>query len=187
MRRPLPLSALALLAVLSMAGCDAALTSDTVVLSSQISTDSNGRPIRFGFAAGSVSTGRLVDISCGCTVDIGAFLADRGFAKTDIVSATVTSARLVMLFPISERINFLNQAILKFQASGNSATEVANLSTFPDSREVNLTAQSSRNVAGFLDGSGFQPTLQIDAARLINGADYEIGLVMDIRIEVEGL
>ena len=156
-------------------------------LTAELSTDTQASPIRFTFEGGAVQTGRLTDVSCGCQLDVGDFLADRGFTKADVLSATIKSARLVMLFPISERLDFLDTAILKLSASGNSVTEVAQLSAFPQAREVELTPLAGRNVAGFLDDSTFAPILQIDASRLQASAEYEIGLVLEIRLELAGI
>jgi hypothetical protein len=186
MRLRLPLVSLCLL--LLLAGCDSGLSGvDSVFLTAELSTDTDASPIRFAFEGGAVQTGRLTDVSCDCELDVAAFLADRGFTKADILSATIESARLVMLFPISERLDFLDTAILKLTASGNSVTEVAQQSTFSQTREVELTPLTGRDIAGFLDDSTFAPILQIDAARLQATADYEIGLVLDIRLELAGI
>jgi hypothetical protein len=184
MRNPARLFVAALLLV-GLAACDsAALSDNVVVLRPEVSAGSDGTPVRFSFQASEVPTGRLTDILCNCALDVADYLSDRGFTKSDIVSATLESARLVMLFPISERLDFLDQAILKFQAPGNSVTEVAEQVTFPQAREVTLTPQSGRDIAGFLDESTFEPILQIDAASLQAGGDYEIGLVLTLRLEL---
>ncbi len=168
-------------------GCDAVVTGeDIVVLNPEISSDTDGAPIRFTFASADLQTGRLTDISCGCSLDVESYLSSQGFAKSDIVSASIQSARLVMLFPISERLDFLDQAILKLQAPGNSVTEVASQTIFPQSREVALEPQQGRDIAGFMDNSSFQPILQIDAASLIPDAEYEIGVILNLRLEVSG-
>lgn len=170
-----------------LAGCDSAVSGEeTIVLTAEVSTDDQGDPIRFTFQADDYETGRLADVQCGCSLDLGEFLADRGFTKADIVSATVQAARLRMLFPIQERLDFLNRAILKLEASGNSVTEIAELEDFPASAEASLTPRSGRDVAGFVDDGSFEPILQIDPARLLAGREYEIGLVLTIRVEVEG-
>ncbi len=186
MRLRLPLVSFCLLLLIS--GCDSGLSGvDSVFLTAELSTDTQASPIRFTFEGGAVETGRLTDVSCGCQLDVAAYLADRGFSKADILSATISSARLVMLFPISERLDFLETAILKLTAPGNSVTEVAQQSTFPQAREVELTPLAGRDVAGFLDDSTFAPILQIDASRLQAAADYEIGLVLEIRLELAGI
>jgi hypothetical protein len=179
---------LAVVLMVTAGGCDSVVTGDNiVVLNPEISSDVDGAPIRFTFSADDLVTGRLTDIQCNCQLDVESYLVGQGFAKSDIVSASIASARLVMLFPISERLDFLDQAILKLQAPGNSVTEIASQSIFPESREVSLDPQTGRDISGFMDRSTFQPILQIDAIRLVAGADYEIGVVLKLRLEVDGL
>lgn len=172
----------------SLTACDSAVSgAESVFLNAELSTDTDGDPVRFVFESSDVQTGRLIDVECSCELDVTEFLADRGFSKDDIISATLKSGRLVMLFPISERLNFLDEAILKLRAPGNSITEVAQQSSFGETREVPLEPLSGRDVAGFLDNSSFEPILQIDAASLQAGASYEIGLVLEIRLELAGV
>ncbi|MFT4605859.1 MAG: hypothetical protein ACI9W4_002604 [Rhodothermales bacterium] len=186
MRLRVPLVSFCLLLLIS--GCDSAVSGvDSVFLTAELSTDIQSSPVRFVFEGSAVQTGRLTDVSCDCQLDVADYLSARGFTKEDILSATIASARLVMLFPISERLDFLDTAILKLTASGNSVTEVAQQSTFPQAREVELTPLAGRDVAGFLDDSTFAPILQIDAASLQAAADYEIGLVLEIRLELAGI
>lgn len=172
----------------SLAACDSAVGgADSVFLNAELSADTDGDPVRFVFESSEVQTGRLMDVECDCELDVTEFLADRGFSKNDIISATVKSARLVMLFPISERLNFLDEAILKMRAPGNSITEVARQGSFGETREVALEPLTGRDVSGFMDNSSFEPILQIDAATLQAGASYEIGLVLEIRLELAGV
>ncbi|NNE69630.1 MAG: hypothetical protein HKN29_04615 [Rhodothermales bacterium] len=177
-----------LLLLLGLTACDSAVGgADSVFLTAELSTDLDGDPVRFVFESADVQTGRLTDVSCDCELDVTEFLADRGFSRDDIISATVASGRLVMLFPISERLDFLDEAILKLQAPGNSVTEVAQQSAFGETREVALDPLPGRDVAGFMDDSAFEPILQIDAAALQAGESYEIGLVLEIRLELAGV
>jgi hypothetical protein len=177
-----------LAAALLLTGCDTnSLGGDSVFLTQTISEDINGGDIIFSFSANDVEEGRLVDLSCDCTLDVEDFLNDQGFTKAELVSATVQSARLVMLFPTSEQLDFLDQAILKLDAPGVSVTEVANLTGFPSAREVNMQTLTSRDVASFLDGSGFEPILQIEPANLTADEDYELSVILTIRMELEGV
>lgn len=174
------------LLLIGLTGCDSAVSGDDpIVLTAEVSTGADGSPIRFGFVADDVQVGRLTDITCGCDLDVADFLADRGFTKGDLISATVQGARLRMLFPIQEQIDFLDQAILKLRSSGNSVTEVAEQTTFPAAAEATLIPRQGRDVAGFVSASTFEPILQIDAGELLAGRDYEIGLVLTIRMELE--
>ncbi|MBO6575293.1 MAG: hypothetical protein JJ896_07760 [Rhodothermales bacterium] len=175
------------LAVL-LAGCDSTTgPDDLVVLTAEVSADGDGNPIRFTFDSDDLQTGRLADILCSCSLEIDEFLESRGFTRTDLVSANVESVRLRMLFPIQERLDFLDRAILKLRASGNSVTEVAEQDTFPEAAEAPMTPRPGRDVAGFVAQDSFEPLLQIDPSRLIAGREYEIGLVLTLRLELEGL
>ena len=177
-----------LIAVLIFSGCDAADPgADTVFLTYEITQDVNGDPIALDFEAGSIQTGRLQDLDCNCQLDIGSYLTSQGFSKSEIVSATLQSAQIVMLFPVNENVSFLDQAILKLTASGISATEVANTSSFPASRTANMTVLPNRDIGSFLDRPSFGLILQIDPERLLDAQDYEMSLVMTVRLELEGV
>ncbi|NNF03152.1 MAG: hypothetical protein HKN17_01695 [Rhodothermales bacterium] len=177
-----------LLATLVLSGCDTdSLGGDSVILTHTISEDINGNDVVFAFSSGDIQEGRLVDIFCGCTLDIEAFLNDQGFTKSELISATVQSARIVMLFPTSEQLNFLDEAILKLGATGASDTEVANVSDLPAAREVNLQTLSSRDVSSYLERPGFEPILQINAGDLTDGEDYELSVILTVRMELEGV
>jgi len=176
------------LALFLVSGCDTTDPGgDTVILRTEIKNDSDGDPIRFSFSSDNITAGRLEDVGCNCTLDIGSFLQGQGFTKTEIFSATVESARLVLLFPLNEQFNFLNEVILKLEASGLSATEVANLQSSPSVREVALNVLPNRNISGFLQRATFAPILQVNANLLNPNEDYEVALVLNLRIEMEGL
>jgi len=173
--------------VLAFSGCDSGSNGDNILtLQIEVSEDMNGKDIDFTFASDTFQTGRLEDVPCGCNIEIDAFLESRGFTKSDIQSARLKSARLVMLFPVSERLDFLSQAILKFESDGLSATEVANQSSFPSAREAGLTILSNRDITSFLTRSNFKAILQIDAQRLLPAEDYDMALVMEIEMDVTG-
>ncbi len=176
-------------ALLLVSGCDSSSPGEggTLVLRPEVSEDVEGDDISFSFSSDGFPVGQLTDVDCDCRIDLGPYLESQGFTKADILSATVESARLVMLFPISEQLDFLDQAILKFEADGLSATEVANGGPFPAAREATLTVLPNRDIAGFLTRSDFRAILQIDAGTLEPGEDYEVALVMTLRLELEGL
>lgn len=177
-----------LLATLILSGCDTdSLGGDSVFLTTTISEDIDGDDVIFAFSSGDIQEGRLVDLSCGCTLDIEAYLNDQGFTKAELVAATVQSARIVMLFPTSEQLNFLDEAILKLSATGASATEVANISTLPAAREVNLQTLSNRDISTYLERPGFEPILQINAGDLTDGEDYELSVILTVRMELQGV
>lgn len=175
-------------ATLILSGCDTdSLGGDSVFLTTTISDDVDGDDVIFQFSSGDIQEGRLVDLSCGCTLDIDAYLNDQGFTKAQLVSATVQSVRVVMLFPTSEQLDFLDEAILKLGRPGASATEVANISSLPSAREVNLQTLSNRDIVSFLDSPGFEPILQINAGNLTDGEDYELSVILTVRMELEGV
>jgi len=174
--------------MLVLGGCDTdSLGGDSVILTHTISEDVDGDDIIFAFSSGDIQEGRLVDLSCGCTLDVDEHLNDQGFTKAQLVSATVQSVRVVMLFPTSEQLSFLDEAILKLGAPGSSDTEVANITSLPSAREVNLQTLSNRDVVSFLDSPGFEPILQINAGDLTDGEDYELSTILTIRMELEGV
>jgi len=171
--------------MIHLSGCDSNNSnSNRVGLTREMSLDANGDPILFSFDAADTAMGRLQDIRCNCNIDIGPFLTSQGFSKADIVSASLTAARIVMLLPTSERVNFLTSAILKFQTDGLSATEVANQSGFADSRESTMQTLSNRDISAFLERSNFETILQINPASLQTGESYELGLVFTVQLEM---
>ncbi len=175
-------------ATLILSGCDTdSLGGDSVFLTTTISENVDGDDILFTFSSGDIQEGRLEDLSCGCTLDIDAYLNDQGFTKAQLVSATVQSARLVMLFPTSEQLDFLDEVILKLGAAGVSDTEVANVSSLSAVREVNLQTLSNRDIVSYLDSPGFEPILQINAGDLTDGEDYELSVILTVRMELEGV
>lgn len=168
-----------------MSGCDAdALSNDSVYLTHEFSTTSTGQSIRFTFTSDDVTANRLNDISCGCTLNIHDYITEQGFSPSDLVSATLVSADVIMLFPITKKINFLNQAILKFTAPGTSATEVANLSSFPATREASLVVLPNRDIATFLERANFGAILQLDPKTLGANESYDFSVILKVRLEL---
>ncbi|MEM6646586.1 MAG: hypothetical protein AAF730_10070 [Bacteroidota bacterium] len=182
--RTLRLGVLAAAGLLIFSSCDSGSIGNG---SQQITLTTELNTLRFRFNADDLRTGRLEDVDCGCTLDVGAFLESRGYTKADIVSAQVQSAQLVMLFPINARANILSKAILKLDAEGVSPTEVADESVFDAQREAPLTILQGRNIASIVERTSFDATLQIDANTLEAGVDYEMGVVLTLVIDVEGV
>ncbi|MEM1096702.1 MAG: hypothetical protein AAGJ10_19050 [Bacteroidota bacterium] len=182
--RTLRLGVLAVAGMLIFSSCDSGSIGGG---SQQITLTTELNNLRFRFNADDLRTGRLEDVDCGCALDVGSFLESRGYTKADIVSAQVQSAQLVMLFPINARANILNKAILKLDAEGVSSTEVADESVFDAQREAPLTILQGRNIASIVERTSFDATLQIDANTLEPGVDYEMGVVLTLVIDVEGV
>lgn len=187
MTTPRFLPAVFLLALAMLTGCDTVSPGgDTILLTTEVDRTADGGPIQFSFP-GTLQTGRLVDLRCNCRVDLGPYLTTQGFSRSDIVSAEVVTARLVMGTPPTGNLSFLNQALLKFESSALSATEVANRTGFLSSRESNLTVLPGRDVSAFLEKASFEPVLQVDASRLETNATYQLYLVLTVRITVSGV
>ncbi len=179
---------LLLMTALFVMGCDSSSSGgDTIFLRHELTEDIGGSPITLAFSADDLSTGRLQDIICDCELDIASFLDVQGFSKSDIVAARLEAAEIVMLFPVNENVDFLDQAILKLTAPGISPTEVANTSSFPSSRTGSMNILPNRDIASFLDRPTFGLILQIDPATLRAGQDYQMSLVLDMRLEVSGI
>lgn len=174
-------------ALLALTGCDSGLTDpDVVILNHELTRSGDGSAVSFAFNANNVTVGQTAVLRCGCTVDLDPWLASQGFTRADIVDATVKSATLTMLFPVTERVSFLDNAILRFEAAGLQPSEVATRSSFPDARETSLTPVSGRSVAAFASKDEFEPVLVIDAASLKAGADYEMTVSVTLRLELQG-
>ena len=179
---------LLLVGALLLAGCDSSSSGgDTIFLNHELTEDISGSPITLAFSADEVTTGRLQDITCNCELDVADFLDVQGFSKSDIVSARLEAADIVMLFPVNENVDFLDQAILKLTAPGISPTEVANTCSFPSSRTGSMNVLPNRDIASFLDRPAFGLILQIDPATLRAGQNYQMSLVLTMRLEVSGL
>ena len=183
--RRLPLSLLVACFVF-IAGCDVdALTSDTIFLTHEFSDTVQGESIHFTFSGNDLSTGRLQDVNCDCSLNIADFITGQGFQPSDLVSATLISAEIIMLFPISEKMDFLDQAILKFTANGVSATEVANISSFSATQEVNMSVLPNRDIGSFLEQPQFGAILQVNPATLDASRSYDLSIILKVRLELQ--
>jgi hypothetical protein len=92
---------------------------------------------------------------------------------------------MIMLFPISKKMDFLNQAILKFTSAGISPTEVANLSSFPSAREASMTVLPNRDIATFLERPSFGTILQLNPATLGTNESYDLSIILKVRLELQ--
>lgn len=179
-RRRLPLFALLLL--LGLAGCDTVDSNEPVVLFADVDV------FRFTFEADAIDANSPAVLTADAEVDLAAFLRQQGFTKDEVISATVSSARLEIIFPVSETADFMDEAILLLDADGLPTLEVAEQTSFPsDNDEVTLTVRSGRDVADYVQAPTFTSVLRIDPARLEAGEDYELVAVLRLRIEVEGV
>lgn len=182
------LPVLCLLALLLLAGCDTTDTgSNTIVLFASVSSG-DIEALTFRFNPQTTQTGQSVDLVSVNRLDIADFLFENGFSQAEIVSATVEAAELEVVFPIPEVASFMDEAILKLDAQGISAIEVAEQTVFPDDDdEVDLNVRS-RDIAGVLRASDFGGILQVNANAFLPNVtnDYELFVSLQLRIEVEG-
>ena len=186
-RFPLPL--FLVFAFLFVSSCDSTTNGGSNAVTLTASVAQGDIPaLTFQFAADDIQTGRLVDLDATNAIDISAFLRDRGFDRSEIVSAEISAASFEVIFPITETVSFLDTAILKLTGANISDTEVAEQSTFPSGNvdEATLTVRPNRDITSFLSQSDFSAILQIDANALRSGEDYEIAVSLTLSIEVEG-
>jgi hypothetical protein len=179
------LSAVFLLSLLT--GCDSNSPNNSIVLSSTFSVDVNGDPIRFTFTSNQVQSGVLTSISCGCSLDIGPFLATRSFSKSELLSATVTSVKLKSFFPIGQRLEYLDEVQLRLNASGASEVFVANGTSFPASQEIPLSVIDGNSIETLLVKPVFGATLRVDPATISPSKVYELGVEFTVELEMEGI
>ncbi len=173
--------------LLMLAGCDSGLTDpDVVILTHDLTRSGDGSAVSFSFHSDDVTVGQTTVLRCGCTVDLDPWLASQGFTRADIVDATVKSAGLTMRYPVTEKLDFLDNVIVRFEAAGLQSSEVATRASFPAAREVSLTPVSGRSVAAFASKDSFEPVLVIEAATLEAGKDYEMDLAVSLRVELQG-
>ncbi|MEM9665676.1 MAG: hypothetical protein AAF970_12120 [Bacteroidota bacterium] len=167
--------------MLLLMGCDS-VGSETVTLVA------DNLEFEFEFNSNDVATGALVDLRSrdGMDVDLGTFLASQGFSKADILAAQVEAVRLEIAFPISARATFLESAILKLEANGLSATEIAQQSTFPNERGADFEVVAGRDIGDLVNRSGgLQAILQVNARELAPNTTYELGVSLRMRIELD--
>ena len=178
--RSTPLVVLVYLSILLLtSGCD---TLDLDPGQSIILTTSTGE-ICFRFTG--VSADGSKSILSVDSFDLGAFLEQEGFSKAEVISATVSSADMRLVFPLGESLDMLERATVSLRASGAGEVAVASASSFSDTRSTSLQVQSS-NIGGIVRASSFQGVLEFDGAQTVSD-DIEISVELDIRIEVEGV
>ena len=176
----------ALLLLPAVLGCDTAGMTDSIILVHTVDEDVSGEPIRFAFSSGDVSSGSLTAITCGCTLDIGAFLQSNSFSKAEILGARITGARVKSVFPIGQRLNYLDEIRLTL-VGGGSSVDVAGSDSFSSTQEKALTVTSGNSVAAVLRASGFSARLGIDPSATMGNTDYELEIEFTVEFEMEGI
>ena len=111
-----------------------------------------------------------------------------GFTKAEILSATVTSARLTRIQPVRADLSeLMNAATLELTASGASATSIAQLASPPASAEAQLTITGSPAVTSHVKASSFGAALTFTNLAVPSLGVYRFEATVRLRIEVEGV
>lgn len=171
------LAAVSLLLLWMTSGCDGLVdpVGDSIFLTSPAQ--------EFCFRFTGVTAGGSKSILSANSIDLGAYLQQQGFTRSDVISATVQSAEISLLFPIDETLSMLDRASVSLRAGGEAA--VASAEAFSDARRADLTV-SGADVAGIVQAATFQAVLQLAGARTV-AEDIEISVSLRFRIEVEGV
>ena len=177
-RWPALLLSAALMALVG-GGCDAA-DDEAVILTTE-------ETFFFSFDADDVSDGAPLSLVSEGRADLGPFLSSRGFTKAEITTVLVASARLEVLRPINENVDVLGSVILEVEAEGadREVAQQARLSAGDD--DVELEVLPNRNIATFVRNGDFGAIVTIEPRDPTPGETYELGVVMNLRIELEGL
>ena len=139
------------------------------------------------FELSSISNGQSVSVGAVAAdaIDIGPFLDQQNFSKSDVVGAQVTSVRLRMIFPIQESLASIRDVTVRLSSTSGGGTAVASLSTFSDSRSANLETNGA-SVSSIVSGTSFQAILDLTGASNIS-EDVVIEAEIAIQVEVAGL
>ena len=167
-------------ALLVLAGCDT--TSEPVVL---FYTETVG----FDFTSETaMMMGQVTSISGDRRIDLTEKLGREGFSKAEVLAAFVESAELDIQAPIGVSLDFLNEAVLQIEASGLSETTVATESDPPATSDPSpMDVRAGTNIGSYVAASNFGLVLQIDPAELEDAQDYELEVMVRIRVELEGV
>ena len=167
-------------ALLVLAGCDT--TSEPVVLSV---TETVG----FDFTSETaMMMGQVTSINGDGRIDLTEKLRRDGFSKAEVLGAFVESAELDIQAPIGVNLDFLNEATLQIEASGLSETTVATENDPPATSDpAPMDVRAGTDISSYVAAPSFGLILQIDPAELEDGQDYELEVVIRIRVELEGV
>ena len=184
-RRPLPgrLALAGALTLLVLAGCGEDLVggSEPVVLSYT-------RTVELAFTSEAAMMGQTTEIRGADRINLEDDMREDGFGKAEVLSASVESVTLEVQAPFDVNADFLNEATLRIEATGQSGATVATQDDFPATRDpVALDVRASEDIAGYVTAANFGVVLQIDPAALQNEQDYELELTIRFRVEFEGV
>lgn len=140
----------------------------------------------FRFNAGTGST-RAFSLKSDNTIDLTSVLKAQNFTKGAVVSTSIDTATLEVVFPSNERISFLSGAKLSFEATGASTTQVASQFQFPDGVNddtVNMNIDATKDVASFVRADQFRGILDVTANTLQASKAYDLQVRLKLLVRV---
>jgi len=176
-----------ILLMLVLQGCDTT-SSDNAIVFNKV----NIPEFRFEFPGDMLSEGQALELTTSVRVDLTDEL-DRlgGFTKDDVIGATVQSAQLFQGFPVTQKLGYLDQAIVKLVATSPArVTEVADVTNPDDLREVDMSLIANRDVSTYVKSSEFTAVLQItpgSTSGINPDESYTLAVLLTMRIEVEDI
>ncbi|TDI74916.1 MAG: hypothetical protein E2O84_05105 [Bacteroidetes bacterium] len=173
--------------LLWLTGCDTLAPEDSVFLTYTFRTDAAGEVIRYNFSANEIQNGVSAQLSCDCVLDIEPFLISRSYSQSEILSATVTAARIKAFFPIGKKLDYLDNARLNLEAPAVISSLIAQDDTFPSAQEVALTVVPDVSVTSHMKATWSVPVLTIITSSLTPGTEYELGIEFTVELEMKGL
>lgn len=141
----------------------------------------------FSFDADAASIGRLTDLVSLSSANVEAALARSGaYTRAQITGARVRKATLEVMFPVRERVDFLQQVVLKLDAPNLSPLEVGEQNTFSSTAdEVDFSIRPNRDISSFLTSESFTAILSVTPRRLEAGERYQLALILTLDVTVD--
>lgn len=175
-------SLLFVLLTLSITGCDTTSSPDPSSTVTVIVDD-----LFFSFDADAASVGRLTDLVSLSSANVDAALARSGaYTRAQITGARVRKATLEVMFPVRERVDFLQQVVLKLDAPNLSPLEVGEQNTFSSTAdEVDFSIRPNRDISSFLTSESFTAILSVTPRRLEAGERYQLALILTLDVTVD--
>ena len=171
-------------AVLFLAGCEAVGQSSTIELTEGVGT------LRYTFSTD--ENGNLVNASEVESVNLGPFLEEQGFTREEVLSAHVVPGSVVLevTSPTLQNLDILDSAILQLQGE-DIVVEVAERSqNFPeedDTVSLNVHEGGSRDIGDLVRLDSFDAVLQLGMSGAEPNEEYEFALVLEVKVELEGV
>ena len=167
--------------LLCLSGCDTLVEeSDPITLQPKQAT------FEFELLASGVQPGSVVTLTSRNSVDLAEALQEDGFVKDEVLSATILSAQLRQIFPLSQNLSVLESAELKLQG-GNLTASVATLGTMPPQKNAAMGVDQGQAVRAFVVSPSIRAVLDLLPASLTPGEEYTFEVTVAFSIVVEGL